>query len=300
MSTSQAQGLAVFNALPDAAAVVDRAGTIIDVNPAWSTFAVLGGGDLELTGVGTNYFEVCRNAAAAGDDDSQAVAEGLEGVLSGRLRAFEHRYPCPSPIENRWFVVRITPLAEPVGGALLCHFDVTAWKLSEDRLTFRASHDPLTGLPNRDQVLAHLRAALARLARAGAPVAVLFVDLDRFKPVNDRYGHAGGDRVLVQIANRLRHQMRATDIVGRVGGDEFLVVCDAGETAALVERLRHAVRSPIQLGADSVSVDLSIGVAVAGVPVGVDLDGAAATLVARADAAMYEDKRRRAATASRR
>src|SRR5688500_10606260 len=109
MSTDPAPALAVFNALPDAAAVVDSSGTITDVNPAWRTFAVLSGGDLEQTGAGTNYFEVCRRAAAAGDDDSIAVAEGLEGVLGGRLRAFEHRYPCPSPIEDRWFVVRITP-----------------------------------------------------------------------------------------------------------------------------------------------------------------------------------------------
>ena len=165
---------------------------------------------------------------------------------------------------------------------------------------FSPAADPLTGLPNREPVLAHLRTALARLARSGAPVAVLFLDLDRFKPVNDRYGHAAGDRILVQVANRLHHQMRATDIVGRVGGDEFLVVCDSGETAALVDRLRHAVSSPIQLGADSVSVGASIGVAVASVPVGADLDGAAGALVARADAAMYEEKRRRAATASRR
>ena len=300
MPASLADGLTVFNALPDAAALVDHAGTITDVNRAWRTFADLNGGGLEQTGIGTNYFEVCRRAAAGGDDDSLAVADGLEGVLSGRLRAFDHRYPCPSPIEDRWFVVRITPLAEHNGGALICHLDVTAGKLTEDSLIFRASHDPLTGLANRDQVLAHLRTALARLARAGAPVAVLFLDLDRFKPVNDRYGHAAGDRVLVQVANRLRHQMRATDIVGRVGGDEFVVVCDGGETAALVDRLRHAVCSPIQLGADSVSVGVSIGAAVAGVPVGADLDGTASALVARADAAMYEDKRRRAVMAARR
>jgi diguanylate cyclase (GGDEF)-like protein len=295
MSTSQATELAVFDALPDAAALVDPAGTITEVNPAWRTFAVLSGGDPERTGIGTNYFEVCRGPAP--DDDSRAVADGLDGVLSGRLRTFEHRYPCPSPLEDRWFVVRITPLSGPPGGALVSHLDVTAWKLTEDRLVFRASHDPLTGLPNRDQVLIHLRTALARLARTGAPVAVLFLDLDRFKPVNDRYGHAAGDRVLVHAANRLRHQMRATDLVGRVGGDEFLVVCDAGDTTALVDRLRLAVGSPIQLGAELVSVGVSVGVAVAGLPVDADLDGEAAMLVACADAAMYEDKRRGASTA---
>lgn len=84
MSTSLANGLAVFNALPDAAALVDHAGTITAVNPAWCTFSALSGGDLEQTGAGTNYFDVCRRAAAAGDDDSRAVADGLEGVLSGR------------------------------------------------------------------------------------------------------------------------------------------------------------------------------------------------------------------------
>jgi diguanylate cyclase (GGDEF)-like protein len=298
MSTSPTTGSAVFNALPDAAALVDPGGTITAINPAWRTFALLSGGDLAKTGIGTNYLEVCRSAAAGGDDDSRVVAEGLKGVLSGRLRAFEHRYPCPSPIESRWFVVRISPLSDPCDGALVCHLDITGWKLTEDRLVFRASHDPLTGLPNREQVLAHLRTALARLARSGAPVAVLFLDLDRFKPVNDRYGHAAGDRVLVQVGNRLRHQMRATDLVGRVGGDEFIVVCDGGETAALADRLRYALRSPIQLGADAVSLGVSIGIAHARIPIGTDLDDEASALVARADAAMYDDKRRGAATAT--
>ena len=287
--------LAVFDALSDAAAIVDGRGVVTHVNTSWETFAALNGGDAATTGVGTDYFHVCRAAAAGGDPDADAVAAGLEGVLSGRLRAFEHRYPCPSPVEERWFVVRVAPL-RGAEGALVTHLDVTAAKLAEDRLAFRATHDPLTGLPNRDEVLSALRASLARRNRSGGPVAVLFLDLDDFKPVNDRYGHATGDRVLALVAHRLRRQLRTTDTVGRVGGDEFVAVCEASEAAGLVARLRSAVSSPVQLGADTVRVGVSIGVAVAPEPGSEAPEEVAQALLAEADQAMYEDKRRRRAS----
>ncbi|HET9444158.1 MAG TPA: GGDEF domain-containing protein [Acidimicrobiales bacterium] len=283
---------AVFDALFDAAAIVDELGTITDVNRTWATFATLNGGQPDRTGPGANYLQICEQAGAGGDPDAAAVATGLHGVLGGRLRAFEHRYPCPSPLDDRWFVVRITPLSHR-RGALVCHLDVTAAKLAEDRLAHRASHDPLTGLPNRAAVLTHLRAALARLDRRGTPVAVLFLDLDGFKPVNDRYGHAAGDQFLVRIARRLQRQVRATDIVGRVGGDEFLAVCDAADAEGLAERLREAVSAPVQLGGDSLSVGVSIGVAVATEAAAAGTGEQATALLARADQAMYAAKRAR-------
>lgn len=284
--------LAVFDALSDAAALVDGRGVITHVNASWETFAALNGGDAGKTGPGTDYYHVCRAASAAGDADADTVAGGLEGVLSGRLRAFEHRYPCPSPVEGRWFVVRIAALSG-AEGALVTHLDVTTTKLAEDELAYRATHDPLTGLPNRDEVLRALRAALARRDRSGGPVALLFLDLDDFKPINDRYGHATGDRVLALVAHRLRRQLRTTDTVGRVGGDEFVAVCEATEAAALVARLRSAVSSPIQLGADTVGVGVSIGVAVAPELGSAAPEDVAEALLTQADQAMYEDKRRR-------
>jgi diguanylate cyclase (GGDEF)-like protein len=284
--------LAVFDALVDAAVIVDDIGAIRDVNAAWETFASLNGGRDEGTGVGVGYLDVCRAGAAAGDEDAAVVAAGLDGVLIGRLRAFEHRYPCPSPIEERWFLVRITAFAEH-RGALISHLDVTTSKLAEDRLQYQASHDPLTGLPNREEVLAHLRRAIARLDRTGAPIAVLFLDLDHFKPINDLYGHAAGDRLLVQVGNRLRRQLRANDIVGRIGGDEFLAICDASEAEAVVARLRLAVSHPFQLGADAVVLGVSIGVAVADAQGGADPEEMAVALLSRADQSMYDDKRGR-------
>jgi diguanylate cyclase (GGDEF)-like protein len=284
--------LAVFDALPDVAAILDGAGRITAVNGAWVTFASLNGGEDESCGVGVDYLETCRAGAAAGDGDAAAVAAGLDGVLAGRLRAFEHRYPCPSSVDDRWFVVRITPFPDG-GGALVCHLDVTASKLAEDRLLHRASHDALTGLPNREEILVHLRRAISRLDRTGAPVAVLFLDLDRFKPVNDLYGHTTGDRLLVQVSNRLERQLRATDVVGRVGGDEFVAICDAGEAGSVVARLRNAISSPFQVGADTLRIGVSIGVAVAGEPGSADADEVAQALLSAADQAMYVDKRRR-------
>ena len=286
------QRSAVFDALSDAAAIIEPDGTISDVNLAWSTFADLNLGEPGPTGCGASYLATCDRAAANGDVDAAAVADGLRGILGGRLRSFEHRYPCPSPIEDRWFVVRITPLAGG-GGALVAHLDITASKLTEDRLSHRASHDPLTGLPNRDAVLDVVRAALARLDRGGPPVAILFLDLDGFKPVNDRYGHDAGDLFLIKVANRLQHQLRASDVVGRVGGDEFVAVCDAADAEALAGRIGKAVATPIQVGGDRVSVGVSVGVAIASSVVGTDLDDAARALLGEADMAMYAAKRAR-------
>lgn len=295
MSTSAAERRAgVFDALLDAAALVDEHGTITSVNAAWAIFATLNGGSPQGSGVGVNYLDVCRQGEKAGDVDSAVVAGGLAAVLHGRLRSFEHRYPCPSAFEDRWFIVRITPVYNG-GGALVCHLDVTAAKLAQERLAHQATHDPLTGLPNREAILDHLRAAMARLDRTGAPVAALFLDLDGFKPINDRYGHESGDRLLVTVASRLQRQLRATDIVGRVGGDEFLAICDAVDAGALVARLREAVTAPVQIGDLVVSVGISIGVAVTTEATG--SADAVQELLATADERMYEDKRRRSTAA---
>ncbi|HET7486320.1 MAG TPA: GGDEF domain-containing protein [Acidimicrobiales bacterium] len=282
--------MAVFDALADSAALLDQQGVITHVNHAWVIGAEVGDGDPATTGVGVDYLGTCMRAAAAGDSDAAVVAEGIHGVLAGRRRSFEYRYPCPSPLEDRWFVVRATPLPGG-GGALVCHVDVTAAKLAEDRLTHQALHDPLTGLPNREAVLGHLRTALARRARTGAPAAVLYIDLDGFKPVNDRYGHETGDRLLARVANRLQRQMRGTDLIGRVGGDEFLAVCE-GDAGPLADRLRAAVGAPLEIGGERIDVGVSIGVAVADGEAALPTEDQIRDLLVEADRAMYAEKRR--------
>ncbi|HYP47240.1 MAG TPA: GGDEF domain-containing protein [Thermoleophilaceae bacterium] len=170
----------------------------------------------------------------------------------------------------------------------------TEAEANADDLRRRALHDPLTGLPNRELVHDRLEHALAKTSRSSAEVAVLFVDLDRFKAVNDNFGHHVGDKLLIAIAERLSAVLRPGDTLGRLSGDEFVVVCEelpaptvAGEVA---DRIVDAMSRPFSLGANELSIAASVGVATA-------RDGLAATtsadeLLRNADAAMYLAKRR--------
>jgi diguanylate cyclase (GGDEF)-like protein len=158
------------------------------------------------------------------------------------------------------------------------------------QLTHQALHDPLTGLPNRALFMDRLRVALDRCRRSGTSVAVLFLDVDDFKQVNDSLGHSAGDRVLVGLADRLRSLLRPMDTVCRYGGDEFTLLFEdlenEREVVLIAERINHAAALPIALEGGQASVTVSIGVAVV-----TDPDIAADTVIREADAAMYRAKR---------
>ncbi len=150
-------------------------------------------------------------------------------------------------------------------------------------------HDPLTGLANRSLVLDHLDLALKRAVRRSSLVAVIFLDLDDFKRINDTLGHVAGDELLVGVAERLRDTVRPTDTVGRWGGDEFVVVCEDFERAldilVIIERIAAAFEFPLNIQDRAYSVVASVGVAVSG-----DIDEPSA-LIAAADSEMYRYKR---------
>ncbi len=154
-----------------------------------------------------------------------------------------------------------------------------------------ALHDPLTGLPTRPLLLDRLDHALERARRRDTDVAVLLVDVDRFKQVNDTYGHAAGDAVLAELGARMRDSLQPGDTAGRLGGDEFVVLCeDVAEqdgVDAAVERLHAVFGSPFEVpGAGSLELSGSVGAARSGT-VGHDRDA----VLQAADAAMYRDKR---------
>jgi diguanylate cyclase (GGDEF)-like protein len=157
------------------------------------------------------------------------------------------------------------------------------------QLTHQALHDPLTGLPNRALFMDRLRVALDRCRRSGASVAVLFLDVDDFKHVNDSLGHNAGDRVLVGLADRLRSLLRPMDTVCRYGGDEFTLLFEdldnEREVVLIAERINQAAALPVVLESGQASVTVSIGVAVV-----TDPDVAADTVIREADAAMYRAK----------
>jgi diguanylate cyclase (GGDEF)-like protein/PAS domain S-box-containing protein len=135
----------------------------------------------------------------------------------------------------------------------------------QEELAHLALHDQLTGLANRALLREHIDAALAASARSNQPVAMIFLDLDRFKPINDRLGHPTGDEVLREVAERLRAVVRDSDVIGRFGGDEFIVLCpetDDAEAALISERLREEVGRPMEWLPAGFAVSASVGVVV--------------------------------------
>jgi diguanylate cyclase (GGDEF)-like protein len=151
------------------------------------------------------------------------------------------------------------------------------------------THDPLTHLPNRVIVNDRLGHALERGRRDGSRAAAIFLDIDEFKQVNDRWGHAAGDDLLREVAVRVQRAARAADTVGRYGGDEFVVICEnlpsAADALVVAERIRDEVARPARVDGTEVLVDTSIGVAMS-----TDAGESTRDLISRADAAMYEAK----------
>ncbi len=180
-----------------------------------------------------------------------------------------------------------------IGGAIACVADVTDSTRMREELKKRATFDELTGCYNRPSIMQALDANIA-CGQRRAERAVMFIDLDHFKEVNDRQGHAAGDELLSGVAEKLRSLVRADDMVGRIGGDEFLIVCpEIGgpqQAMKLAQRIADALRSGICPAATGAAQQLTVSIGVAwssGEGIGAD------TLVAQADSAMYESKRER-------
>jgi diguanylate cyclase (GGDEF)-like protein/PAS domain S-box-containing protein len=220
----------------------------------------------------------------------RASLEVMKGVRP--TYALEHRVRARNG-EWKWILSRgrVTE-RDPASGRALrmigTNLDITDRRRMEEAVQSAAQSDPLTGLANRLLLDDRLRLAVARLRRSGAQLAVLYIDLDRFKEVNDRLGHAAGDALLKDFAARLRGGVRASDTVARLGGDEFVVLLEDVKERAhalrVAEKIIEDCRRPLLLEGREVVATASIGIAFAEV----DLD--AAGLLKRADAALYEAK----------
>jgi diguanylate cyclase (GGDEF)-like protein/PAS domain S-box-containing protein len=215
------------------------------------------------------------------------LADLVEGTVSVVRAEFPVR-PRPDVVVDRW--LQATAVRVDLGGLpfLLVHLeDVTSRHREQQQLRRLAWHDPATGLANRILVGERLDAALARFHDGGQAVGVLYLDIDDFKEINDRYGHDAGDRVLGVVADRLRAALRVTDTAGRLGGDEFCVIADvpdADSLAEVVRRVRAALGPPVGHDTGELSVTVSVGMALS------EPGDTAESVMARADGAMYRDK----------
>lgn len=236
--------------------------------------------------VGTMWTEVVEPS-----DHAAIIAQIRELLATGRTTttsevAFTHG--TGRKVHTVLTISLVRDADDALGSTIIQVQDVTRRTLTQAALAHQATHDPLTGLPNRTLVHRRLEAALDHARGHGRVVGLLFCDVDRFKRINDSWGHDVGDQLLVEVAVRIREAVRDEDVVGRLSGDEFVVVCgdlrSREEAAALADRLRCALEIDLVVHGHRVPVSLSIGVATA-------VDGEDATdLLRSADTAMYEAK----------
>jgi diguanylate cyclase (GGDEF)-like protein len=276
--------LRLADALPSGVLHVDRDRNIVYCNARLH----------RVVGVGPSP-TFARQLATVEPDDRRVLDRELTAVLvDGRDADLEVRLCLPGDSKLRSCSIAIRVLTDAGGapvGAVLCLNDVTDASALRAELEIRATIDDLTGCLNRAAVLRELDIAVARHADRSPGTAVVFLDLDGFKEVNDTFGHTTGDRLLVSAANSLRSAMRSIDVIGRLGGDEFIVVLPAvrsiEEATRIGMRLTEALAQPVEIvGGLPTRIRSSIGVAWTDA-VGVTSE----TLTAAADRAMYESKR---------
>ena len=271
----------VLDLIPDAVCVVDAEGRFLYVNESFERIF----GYTPDEALGQRAFDLVH------PDDRAATMQQAEQVMDGTLqRHFRNRYVHKDghSVDIQWSARWLPDHGVRIGVGR----EVTELRQAERELEHRASHDLLTGLPNRHQLQSELQYAIAHAAQTGDGLAVLYLDLDGFKEVNDRGGHGAGDRLLRDVAQRLQQGLRQGDLVARVGGDEFVALlpgCRNAETARTVaDGLRTQLSSPYTLSEGLFRLDASIGIACFPAD-GSDPDA----LLAHADRAMYAAKRER-------
>ncbi|WP_236261621.1 sensor domain-containing diguanylate cyclase [Pseudogulbenkiania ferrooxidans] len=272
----------VFMASPTGIMVTDAEERIVSVNPAFTL--ITGYSAAEIIGQTPKIL-------ASGQHDADFYQElwrsiGQDGFWEGELL---NRHKQGHLYLEMISISRVVDGQGRVVNYVGMFQDVTERRQAEERIRHLAHHDYLTGLPNRAHLLERASQALALARRYQRRLAILFLDLDRFKPINDRYGHDVGDVVLRTVADRLLALVRESDTVCRLGGDEFVILLAEYHDFASVEQLAHTLRTaieqPCEVGALRLAVSASIGIAT--YPEHGDSVGA---LIQRADAAMYRAK----------
>ena len=285
------QALALLQALPAAVIGTDREGVVRFLNERGEAMSGFAAADADGRGIAA-LLAVYQDGVAVDAGEQmrdcllrEAVTEAARGAVllrRGDNKRIDIQYSC-APMED--------------GAVMLLH-DVSARRSAEARLEFIAHHDTLTGLPNRLHFQLRFEHGIAYAKRHRCLLALLFLDIDRFKGINDSLGHDVGDQVLVEFARRVQQCVRKVDTVARQGGDEFIVLLTELRTAEdgerVAEKIARALAAPFIIGEYSLAVAASVGVAI--YP---DDDDDIDALLEKADLAMYAAKRRARGTSLR-
>jgi diguanylate cyclase (GGDEF)-like protein len=278
--------------LPEHIAILDENGVIIAVNRHWSdssrTNPLIGKRAVE----GSNYLALCEQAEKDNAEYTQAFAAGMRSILSGGSDLFTMEFPCNSGELQFWYQGRVSRFA--VGGRarlVVVLRNITDLKEAERDIQKLAYYDPLTGLPNRFLMHDRLGQSLARAVRTKNLVAVLLLDLDYFKLINESLGHPTGDRLLAAVASRLSDNVRKCDTLARMGGDEFVIILNDVKTeediVRITKKILDSLSSPFDVGTREVFVGASVGIALH------PMDAKEKDkLLKNAETAMYQAKKR--------
>ena len=255
-------------------------GRIIQANPALTT----------LTGYSQEQLLTMSLMDLTTPDDVEGYHKRLTALSEGRPTALSiERHWIRADGQDLWVQCNISPKAEAGSPCVVAQVeDITARRELEARLTHQALHDPLTGLPNRLLLMDRIAHALAASIRSEAHVAVLYLDLDGFKLINDTAGHAAGDVVLAEVSARIDRALRPGDTLARLGGDEFAIVCealvDANAAMKIADRVLAAVRGQYTVADGTSTLSASVGVSISAE------NSTAERMLLEADQAMYRAK----------
>lgn len=269
----------VFNAVSARMAVLDRHGVILETNAAWQRFASAAGHGGDPRGIGARYVEVLGRIRDLGPASIAAARCGIASVIAGRANGFELEYRChardeaaeepgtdalPAPGGDRWFAMRVMPVGDSLRRIVVSHEDITKHKRAQEALLHLAHTDPLTGIANRRRFFDLARHEFERAIRYKSALTVLMADIDHFKAINDRHGHAAGDLVLRSFVAKAGEALRDPDVLGRLGGEEFAVLLPhttLGGGHALAQRIVERVAAAsVAVCGGSLRYTVSVGV----------------------------------------
>jgi len=288
MSRSDSDLAAIYDAMACGVVVRNAAGSVVFANAAAKR--IFGRAPDELEGAESPGEDrrIREDGTTMPDDEvpnvaAQARGEPIRNVMMGMVRSDGY---------VRWLLVDAVPIKDSFGRVreVVSSFtDITDRKKAEHELERQALHDPLTSLPNRSLFLDRLEQGLRTARRIATPLALLVMDLDRFKEINDTFGHRAGDLLINQVAERIRSDLRETDTVARLGGDEFAILlpgADQDGAWRVAQKIITALQRPFEIEGDAHEISVSIGMAISPQH-GEDVE----TLLRRADIAMYSAKR---------